>query len=112
MRRDVQHWERALELARQIDPEELPFIAKEACRKCFSLHPFVQYAIQLEFVGQHEQALHFYEEALVPGEGGEAPISEELEEHNWVCKSGHVVCSFPCPTAFTDWPGWLCTWAI
>lgn len=77
MRRDVQHWERALELARTVAPEELPAIAKE-------------YAIQLEFMGQYGEAMRYYEEALI-GEragviGGEA--EEKEEEHNWVCKSG------------------------
>lgn len=37
MRRDIQHWDRALELAQSIAPSELPLIAKE-------------YAIQLELL--------------------------------------------------------------
>jgi hypothetical protein len=47
----------------------------------------LQYAIQLEFLGQHEQALHFYEEALIEAKNDEE-LGEEVEEHNWVCKSG------------------------
>jgi len=35
MRRDIQHWERALELAAQIAPDELPYIAKEVNFKYF-----------------------------------------------------------------------------
>uniref|UniRef100_A0A914HUV5 WD repeat-containing protein 19 n=1 Tax=Globodera rostochiensis TaxID=31243 RepID=A0A914HUV5_GLORO len=76
MRRDVQHWERALELARSTAPEELPSIAKE-------------YAIQLEFVGQHGEAFRYYEEALIPPSRGHGHIlSEEQEEHNLVCSAG------------------------
>lgn len=37
MHRDIQKWDRALQLAKQISPAELPIIAKE-------------YAIQLEFL--------------------------------------------------------------
>nr|CAD2134648.1 unnamed protein product [Meloidogyne enterolobii] len=75
MRRDIQHWERALELAAQIAPDELPYIAKE-------------YAIQLEFMGQHEQSIRYYEQAIIPIREEDYEINEELDEHNWVCKSG------------------------
>uniref|UniRef100_A0A915MEG7 Tetratricopeptide repeat protein n=1 Tax=Meloidogyne javanica TaxID=6303 RepID=A0A915MEG7_MELJA len=75
MRRDIQHWERALELAAQIAPDELPYIAKE-------------YAIQLEFMGQHEQSIRYYEQAIIPIKEEDYEINEELDEHNWVCKSG------------------------
>ena len=40
MRRDIQHWERALELAAQIAPKELPFIAKEASYKKLEIPKF------------------------------------------------------------------------
>ncbi|KAL3120594.1 hypothetical protein niasHT_007886 [Heterodera trifolii] len=77
MRRDVQHWERALELARQTAPDELPGIAKE-------------YAVQLEFAGQHAEAFRYYEEALITSSSGNASkmSEEQREEHNWVCSAG------------------------
>ena len=37
MRRDLQHWDSALQLANRLSPDEMPFISKE-------------YAIQLEFM--------------------------------------------------------------
>ncbi|KAF7634437.1 hypothetical protein Mgra_00006192 [Meloidogyne graminicola] len=75
MRRDIQHWERALELATQIAPNELPYIAKE-------------YAIQLEFMGQHEQSFHYFKQAIIQINEEDEINNEELDEHNWVCKSG------------------------
>jgi WD repeat-containing protein 19 len=36
MRRDLQHWDSALQLAKRLAPDQIPFISKE-------------YAIQLEF---------------------------------------------------------------
>jgi hypothetical protein len=63
-------------------------------------------------MGEHGQALRFYEEALIPaaGDGDEDTISEELEEHNWVCKSGYAIFSINLKnlTLFNCfiWPFW------
>uniref|UniRef100_A0A8C2CUW6 WD repeat domain 19 n=1 Tax=Cyprinus carpio TaxID=7962 RepID=A0A8C2CUW6_CYPCA len=51
MRRDLQHWDSALQLAKRLDPDEIPFISKE-------------YAIQLEFVGDYTNALAHYEKGI------------------------------------------------
>ena len=53
MRRDILHWEKAVDLARKIKPAELPKIAKE-------------YANQLEFLGKYDEALKHYEDAVLP----------------------------------------------
>ncbi|KAH7716252.1 hypothetical protein AAVH_16378 [Aphelenchoides avenae] len=71
MRRDVLHWDRALKLARETSPKDLPHISKE-------------YAMQLEFVGQYDEALKYYEDAILDNKDE----SEEVAEHNWVCQSG------------------------
>ena len=44
MRRDLLHWEQALKLAKTLAPEQVPHISRE-------------FAQQLEFRGEHEQAL-------------------------------------------------------
>ena len=53
MRRDILHWDKAVNLARKIKPSELPKISKE-------------YANQLEFLGKYEDALKHYEGAVMP----------------------------------------------
>uniref|UniRef100_A0A915E0N9 WDR19 WD40 repeat domain-containing protein n=1 Tax=Ditylenchus dipsaci TaxID=166011 RepID=A0A915E0N9_9BILA len=66
MRRDIQHWDRALNLAKQAAPEELPLISKE-------------YAMQLEFYREEGDG-----KPVTPGFSS----LEDEEEHNWVCKGG------------------------
>ncbi|EHB16212.1 WD repeat-containing protein 19, partial [Heterocephalus glaber] len=51
MRRDLQHWDSALQLAKRLAPEQIPFISKE-------------YAIQLEFMGDYANALAHYEKGI------------------------------------------------
>ncbi|XP_053433508.1 WD repeat-containing protein 19 isoform X3 [Nycticebus coucang] len=65
MRRDLQHWDSALQLAKRLAPEQIPFISKE-------------YAIQLEFTGDYVNALAHYEKG----------ITGENKEHDEVCLAG------------------------
>ncbi|XP_043827945.1 WD repeat-containing protein 19 isoform X1 [Dromiciops gliroides] len=51
MRRDLQHWDSALQLAKRLAPEQIPFISKE-------------YAVQLEFTGDYVNALAHYEKGI------------------------------------------------
>ncbi|XP_037685531.1 WD repeat-containing protein 19 isoform X2 [Choloepus didactylus] len=51
MRRDLQHWDSALQLAKRLAPDQIPFISKE-------------YAIQLEFMGDYVNALAHYEKGI------------------------------------------------
>ncbi|KAM7326335.1 hypothetical protein ACRRTK_014813 [Alexandromys fortis] len=65
MRRDLQHWDSALQLAKRLAPDQIPFISKE-------------YAIQLEFTGDYVNALAHYEKG----------ITGENKEHDEVCLAG------------------------
>ncbi|XP_062864836.1 WD repeat-containing protein 19 [Trichomycterus rosablanca] len=67
MRRDLQHWDSALQLAKRLNPDEIPFISKE-------------YAIQLEFVGDYTNALAHYEK----GKTGDI----KFQEHDESCLAG------------------------
>ncbi|VDM33193.1 unnamed protein product [Hydatigera taeniaeformis] len=51
MRRDLLHWDAALQLARSLQPHEVPFISRE-------------YAFELECAGDYVNALMYYERAL------------------------------------------------
>uniref|UniRef100_A0A1I8I8I8 WD_REPEATS_REGION domain-containing protein n=1 Tax=Macrostomum lignano TaxID=282301 RepID=A0A1I8I8I8_9PLAT len=51
MRRDLLHWDSALQLAKALAPEEIPFISKE-------------YAQQLEFTGDYVNALMHFEKGI------------------------------------------------
>ncbi|CAH8850820.1 unnamed protein product [Trichobilharzia szidati] len=53
MRRDLLHWEDALQLARNLAPQEIPFICRE-------------YATEMECTGDYVNALMHYERALNP----------------------------------------------
>ncbi|EJW75119.1 hypothetical protein WUBG_13973 [Wuchereria bancrofti] len=72
MRRDLLHWDKALNLAKRLAEEEVPMISKE-------------YAQQLEFMGNYSQALMQYENGLIknPDES-----NEQILEHNNMCNSG------------------------
>ncbi|XP_022361796.1 WD repeat-containing protein 19 isoform X2 [Enhydra lutris kenyoni] len=65
MRRDLQHWDSALQLAKRLAPDQIPFISKE-------------YAIQLEFTGDYVNALAHYEKG----------ITGDQKEHDEVCLAG------------------------
>jgi len=51
MRRDLLQWEMALQLARRLAEDDIPFVSRE-------------YAQQLEFVGDYQSALKHYEAAV------------------------------------------------
>ena len=51
MRRDLLHWDSALQLAKALAPDQIPFISKE-------------YAQQLEFTGDYGNALMHYEKGI------------------------------------------------
>ncbi|XP_047124984.1 WD repeat-containing protein 19 isoform X1 [Hydra vulgaris] len=67
MRRSLLHWDQALELAKGLAIDQIPFISKE-------------YAQQLEFIGDYSNALINYERG----------ISNEIEnkDHNELCQGG------------------------
>ncbi|NWY13192.1 WDR19 protein, partial [Aphelocoma coerulescens] len=65
MRKDLQHWDRALQLAKRLAPDQIPFISKE-------------YAVQLEFMGDYVNALAHYEKG----------ITGDNKEHDEVCLAG------------------------
>ncbi|XP_041953534.1 WD repeat-containing protein 19 isoform X1 [Alosa pseudoharengus] len=65
MRRDLQHWDSALQLANRLSPNEMPFISKE-------------YAIQLEFIGDYVNALSHFEKGM----------TQENKEHDEACQAG------------------------
>ncbi|RZF45403.1 hypothetical protein LSTR_LSTR002846 [Laodelphax striatellus] len=67
MRQDILQWDQALQLARSLDPSQIPFISRE-------------YAQQLELTGQYSEALSHYERGLME-DGRE-------EEHNSRCRAG------------------------
>ncbi|NWU43545.1 WDR19 protein, partial [Hylia prasina] len=65
MRKDLQHWDRALQLAKCLAPDQMPFISKE-------------YAVQLEFMGDYVNALAHYEKG----------ITGNNKEHDEICLAG------------------------
>nr|XP_039264721.1 WD repeat-containing protein 19-like [Styela clava] len=67
MRRDLLHWDTAMQLAQTLDPEQIPFIAKE-------------YAQQLEFTGNYPSALSHYEKGLTR--------RIEYKQHDEICIDG------------------------
>ena len=67
MRRDLLHWDSALQLAKALNPEQIPFISKE-------------YAQQLEFTGDYTNALSHYEKGITK--------EESRREHDESCAAG------------------------
>jgi len=65
MRRDLQHWDSALQLAKRLAPDQMPFLSRE-------------YAVQLEFTGDYVNALAHYEKG----------ITGDHKEHDEVCLAG------------------------
>lgn len=69
MRRDLLHWDAALQLARKLAPQEIPAICRE-------------YALEMECIGDFMNALMHFERALTkvePAESGYEPQTEENE---------------------------------
>ena len=67
MRRDLLHWDSALQLAKALAPEQIPYISKE-------------YAQQLEFTGDYANALMHYEKGITR--------EESQREHDESCAGG------------------------
>ncbi|XP_072262418.1 WD repeat-containing protein 19 [Pyxicephalus adspersus] len=67
VRRDLQHWDSALQLAKRLAPDQIPFISKE-------------YAIQLEFTGDYVNALAHYEKGMTG--------DSKFQEHDETCLAG------------------------
>ncbi|XP_018591517.1 WD repeat-containing protein 19 [Scleropages formosus] len=67
MRRDLQHWDSALQLAKRLAPAQIPFISKE-------------YAMQLEFTGDYVNALAHYEKGITG--------DNKFQEHDEACFAG------------------------
>ncbi|ELT93993.1 hypothetical protein CAPTEDRAFT_173399 [Capitella teleta] len=67
MRRDLLHWDSALQLAKALSPDQIPFISKE-------------YAQQLEFTGDYANGLMHYEKGITK--------DEENREHDESCAGG------------------------
>ena len=74
MRRDLLQWEQALKLAKTLAPEQVPYLSRE-------------FAQQLEFKGEHEQALAMYLKGLQEGaqqQSGEAQAQQQAH----LCRVG------------------------
>ncbi|GFN82173.1 WD repeat-containing protein 19-like [Plakobranchus ocellatus] len=67
MRRDLLHWDSALQLAKALAPEQIPYISRE-------------YAQQLEFTGDYMSALSHYEKGVTQ--------QENQRDHDEVCAAG------------------------
>jgi WD repeat-containing protein 19 len=67
MRRDLLHWDSALQLAKALAPEQIPFISKE-------------YAQQLDFTGDYLNALSHYEKGVTKEEAD--------KDHDEACAAG------------------------
>jgi len=67
MRRDLLNWDTALQLARSLAVDEIPFISRE-------------YAQQLEFTGDYHAALRHYESAVMR--------DPALRDHDEACAGG------------------------
>ncbi|XP_013928509.1 PREDICTED: WD repeat-containing protein 19 [Thamnophis sirtalis] len=67
MRRDLQQWDSALQLAKRLAPDQIPFISKE-------------YAVQLEFTSDYVNALAHYEKGITG--------NNKFQEHDEACLAG------------------------
>ncbi|NXK78082.1 WDR19 protein, partial [Amazona guildingii] len=65
MRKDLQHWDSALQLAKRLAPDQIPFLSKE-------------YAVHLEFTGDYSNALSHYEKG----------ITGNNKDHDEACLAG------------------------
>jgi len=73
MRRDLLQWEQALKLAKTLAPEQVPYLSRE-------------FAQQLEFKGEHEQALAMYQKGLQ--EGAQQQQGEHQAQQAHLCRVG------------------------
>uniref|UniRef100_A0A182PEV0 Uncharacterized protein n=1 Tax=Anopheles epiroticus TaxID=199890 RepID=A0A182PEV0_9DIPT len=82
--RDLLQWEQAMALASTLAPEQLPFLARE-------------YGAQLEFTGNHAEAMMNFERGLKHTETG-SPEAKQLqqEQHVKLCKAGIARTSIKC----------------
>ncbi|XP_046394611.1 WD repeat-containing protein 19 [Ischnura elegans] len=85
MRRDLLQWEQALQLAKKLAPEQVPYISRE-------------YAQQLEIMGCYSEALSLYEQSAQDGKMNPElkATSEEDENHYQQCIGGIARCSIRC----------------
>ena len=67
MRRDLLHWDSALQLAKALAPAQIPYISRE-------------YAQQLEFTGDYMNALQHYEKGITK--------DSKEKEHDEICAAG------------------------
>ena len=76
MRRDLMHWNEALELSEKLSPESVPHISRE-------------YASQLEFRGEHQQALEMFHKGVVQIDAADGDHkNRSLRQHNEHCQAG------------------------
>ncbi|XP_011499935.1 PREDICTED: WD repeat-containing protein 19 [Ceratosolen solmsi marchali] len=80
LRRDLMQWVQALNLAQNLKPEEIPFIARE-------------YAQQLEFMGNYPKALLNYERGLTEMT---TTLMHQNPNHRMQCLSGIARTSIKC----------------
>ena len=73
MRRDLLQWDQALHLANKLAPQEIPYISKE-------------YAQQLEFTGNYNEALIHFEKGLTVS--NDKRDSSDSDSHYISCKMG------------------------
>eukprot|EP00755_Sulcionema_specki_P023223 Sspe_Gene.78375::Locus_49029_Transcript_1_1_Confidence_1.000_Length_4205::g.78375::m.78375/K19671/WDR19, IFT144; WD repeat-containing protein 19 len=77
MRRNLMHWNEALELSEKLSPESIPYISRE-------------YATQLEFKGDYQPALDMFSKGLIeisPEMDNEAKV-KSIQQHNEQCQAG------------------------
>ena len=87
MRRDLLHWEGALKLAKTLAPEQVPYISRE-------------FAQQLEFRGEHGQALDMYQKGLAEGQQiitTGAPAVQQDQTHGWALELCPIASEIGCP---------------
>eukprot|EP01065_Artemidia_motanka_P034939 TRINITY_DN4291_c0_g1_i2.p1 TRINITY_DN4291_c0_g1~~TRINITY_DN4291_c0_g1_i2.p1 ORF type:complete len:1462 (+),score=461.23 TRINITY_DN4291_c0_g1_i2:98-4483(+) len=82
MRRDLMHWNAALELSERLAPDQIPQICREN-------------AMQLEFRGDYQQALEMFRRGVVADVSQEPSNSDDVENkrkkiiaHNELCQGG------------------------
>ena len=76
MRRDLMHWNAALELSERLSPESIPQISRE-------------YASQLEFRGEYQQALDMYNKGIVQVSTSDSTKKQKEDTaHNDQCHAG------------------------
>lgn len=75
MRRDLMHWEQALKLAKTLAADQVPFISRE-------------FAQQLEFQGQYEQALQSYHKGLGDAAASTGGAWRSDLPHDRACRMG------------------------